>query len=194
MPAPLRSLSLLVVLSLFITAAPAAADETSAPDTAESAPKPAVNGSIGAYGLVGAHFGEALTSAGGVGSWFDFGGGAEIGLASKSGRLAGRIRFAYYGARDEEAVVRHHGVMSAGLSVQLLKDVDKKFGVYALVDMGVSPLVTELRVFVFADVGVGVRYRVADHVELFGEVTAFLRYEKAMYVGPLGLFGARFRL
>ena len=117
-----------------------------------------------------------------------------MGLGSQSGRLSGRIRFSYYGTLDEASSIRHHGVLSAGLAVQLLKDTEKKFGAYALVDFGVSPLVTELRVFVFADVGVGVRYRVAERVELFGEVSAFLRFEKEMYAGPLAMLGARFRL
>jgi len=170
------------------------ADETAPDEAATEAPRPALNGTVGAFGLVGLHLGEALDASGGVGRWFDFGGGAEIGLASSKGRLAGRIRGGYYGVVDADGAIRHNGVFSAGLSVQVLKDIQRPFGVYALVDMGVSPLVTELRVFVFADVGVGVRYRPADRVELFAEGTAFVRFEKTMSAGPLFFLGARFRL
>ena len=200
MLAAVRTLIAVSALSLapFVPSSAVAETETEAPSedvASETPPAPAkVNGTLGAYGLVGGHFGEALTSSGGLGQWLDFGGGVEVGLGSGAGRLAGRIRFSYYGTLDEESSVRHHGVLSAGLSVQLLKGTNKKFGAYALVDFGVSPLVTELRVFVFADVGVGVRYRVAERVELFGEVAAYLRFEKEMYAGPLAILGARFRL
>jgi len=170
------------------------ADESAPEQNATQASRPAVNGTVGAFGLVGLHLGEALTASGAEGRWFDFGGGAEIGLASSTGRLAGRIRAGYYGVVDIDGAIRHNGVFSAGLSVQVLKDIQRPFGVYALVDMGVSPLVTELRVYVFADVGAGVRYRPAERVELFAEATAFLRFEKTMSAGPLFFFGARFRL
>jgi hypothetical protein len=153
-----------------------------------------VNGTVGGFGLIGGHFGQALTADGGIGQWFDFGGGVEVGLASKKGRLAGRVRFAYFGSLQPDQTVRNNGVLSAGISVQLLKDVHRKFGAYALLDVGVSPLVTELRVFVFADVGAGVRYRPVERLELFAEVTALLRFEKAISVGPLAFVGARFRL
>ena len=194
----LKLFALLLGLVLLMPAF-ALAEEEPAPDSpatsSDTEPKLAsLNGTIGAFGLIGAHFGESLTQGGEAGRWLDFGGGAEIGLASKKGRLAGRIRFAYYGAQDLDAGLRHNGVLSAGLSIQLLKDVQRKFGAYALVDMGVSPLVTELRVFVFADVGAGVRYRPVDRLELFAEVTAFLRFEKTMAAGPLVFLGARFRL
>lgn len=186
-------IALLFALSL-LTPALAFADETPAAESPEEESKPAVNGTIGGFGLIGLHLGEALTASGGTGTWFDFGGGAEIGLASRRGRLAGRIRVAYYGVRDQDGELRHNGVLSAGMSIQLLKDIERKFGVYAAVDMGVSPLVTELRVFVFADLGVGLRFRPAERVELFAEATAFFRFEKTMSVGPLVFLGARFRL
>lgn len=167
---------------------------TTEPGAAQAAKKPALNGTIGGFGQIGLHVGEALTSSGEGGRWFDFGGGAEIGLASATGRLGGRIRASYYGVIDIEGEIRHNGVFSAGMSIQLLKDIQRPFGVYALVDVGVSPLVTELRVFVFADVGVGVRYRPVERVELFAEATAFLRFEKTVAAGPLVFLGARFRL
>lgn len=169
-------------------------DEDGPAEAPSEETKPAVNGTLGGFGLVGLHLGEALTASGGTGTWFDFGGGAEIGLASRRGRLAGRIRVAYYGVLDQDGGLRHNGVLSAGMSVQLLKDIERKFGVYVAVDMGVSPLVTELRVFVFADLGIGLRFRPVDRVEIFAETTAFFRFEKTMSVGPLVFLGARFRL
>jgi hypothetical protein len=186
-------LALLCALSLLVPAV-AFANEDGPSESPSAESKPAVNGTLGGFGLVGLHLGEALTATGGTGSWFDFGGGAEIGLASRRGRLAGRIRVAYYGVLDQDGGLRHTGVLSAGLSVQMLKDIERKFGVYAVVDMGVSPLVTELRVFVFSDLGIGLRFRPVDRVEIFAETTAFFRFEKTMSVGPLVFLGARFRL
>ena len=43
-------------------------------------------------------------------------------------------------------------------------DLERRLGLYLFVDMGVSPLVTHMRAFVFGDLGVGLSYRVADRV------------------------------
>ena len=153
-----------------------------------------VDGSIGAVGMFGLYFGEALDAEGGNGRWVDFGGGLEVGLGARSGRLQGRLRIAYQGVADEAGELRHNGIFSAGLAIQLRKDPLAPLGVYVPLDVGVSPLVTELRVFVFAHGGIGVRYQVGDRLELFGEITALLRFEKALSAGPLLTVGARFRL
>ena len=220
----LKLSALLFLLSLGLSTAALAEDEEASSDEDEEAPaeeapaeeapaeeapaeeapseeapaqeekKAPVNGTVGGFGLIGGHFGQALSAEGGAGQWLDFGGGVEVGLASKKGRLAGRVRFAYFGSLQPDATIRNNGVLSAGISIQLLKDVHRKFGAYALLDLGVSPLVTELRVFVFADVGAGVRYRPVERLELFAEVTALLRFEKTIAAGPLAFVGARFRL
>jgi hypothetical protein len=157
-------------------------------------PSSASAGGVGGFGLVGLHFGEALREGGGSGRWLDAGGGLEIHLGATSSRMHGRIRAGYNAIIDLDGGTRHTGLVSAGVAVDLMKDISRPFGVYVLADVGVSPLVTHLRVFVIADVGLGVRVRPTERLELFGEVTGQVRFEKSATGGPLVFLGARFNL
>ncbi len=160
-------------------------------------PASAMAGGIGGFNLTGFHFGEALREGGGVGRWLDEGGGVEIVLGSQDSRIKGRIRFAYNAIIDLDLVadgggVQHAGVFSGGAMVELLPAFDeKKFGLYIAVDVGVSPLVTNGRAFVYLDAGPGVRIDVNERFGLFAEVTGWLRYEKGFYGGPMIFLGAR---
>lgn len=155
-------------------------------------PSTASAGGVGVFDQTGLHFGEALRDGGGTGKWLDQGGGLEINLGPPASRLSGRLRLSYAAIIDLDGGVQHAGLFSAGVQVELLKDLEKKLGVYALVDLGVSPLVTQIKFFVFADAGVGLRYRITDIVSVFGEVTGMFRYDKSASGGPLLFLGARF--
>ncbi|MEE2828084.1 MAG: hypothetical protein VX498_02760, partial [Myxococcota bacterium] len=181
-------LALALLLPLGIPASASGQDEGDAGEVAggqegDESVRARVDGSVGALGMFGLYFGEALDSEGGNGRWVDFGGGLEVGLGARSGRLHGRLRIAYQGVLDEAGEVRHNGIFSAGLGIQLRKDPLAPLGIYLPLDVGVSPLVTELRVFVFAHGGIGVRYQLGDRLELFGELTALLRFEKGLAAG-----------
>ena len=161
-------------------------------------PCTAVAGSIGVFDATGFHFGDALTQTGGTGHWMDQGAGAEILLGSQGGRVMGRIRIAYTGIIDVgsgEADVQHAGIVGGGAYVELLKGfADKPVGLYVLADVGVSPLVSHKRAFVFVDVGAGLRVNLNDRLSLFVEASGWMRFEKALGGGPLVFFGARISL
>ncbi|MCP4868908.1 MAG: hypothetical protein GY898_09330 [Proteobacteria bacterium] len=156
-------------------------------------PAPALAGGVGVFDQTGFHFGGALREGGGTGSWMDQGGGIEIFLGKTDHRLSGRLRLSYAAIIDLSGGVQHAGLFSVGAQVELL-DLEKKFGLYPLLDLGVSPLVTQIRFFVFADAGIGARYRINDVVSIFGELTGLVRYDKAFTGGPLIFLGARFAI
>lgn len=163
---------------------------------------PALAGGFGVYDQTGVHFGASLSQEGGAGVWLDQGGGVEILLGYRKTRLTGRIRLSYaavidLSARSDDRTdyrVEHAGLVSGGVQVELLKDIDKKVGLYVAVDLGVAPLVTHMRAFMFADLGAGLRVRVDDVLALFVEATGMFRFDKAPAGGPLVFLGARFAL
>ena len=156
------------------------------------APSSADAGGIGVFDQTGLHFGDALRDGGGTGKWLDQGGGVEVILGYRKKRLTGRLRLSYAAIIDLDGGVQHAGLVSIGAKLEIFKDLEKPLGLYAVLDMGVSPLVTHLRVFVFADAGVGLRYRITDAITVFGELAAQVRFEKSFTAGPILFAGARF--
>ena len=163
---------------------------------------PAQAGGFGVYDQTGFHFGAALGEAGGTGSWLDQGGGLEVFLGHRGARVTGRIRLSYAAIIDISPAssdatgsgVQHAGLVSGGVQVELLENLESTVGPYLLVDLGVAPLVTHMRAFMFADLGVGLRVRPTDVLELFAEVTGMFRFDKTAAGGPLVYLGARFSL
>ena len=161
---------------------------------------PAQAGGISLYNGTGFHFGAPLNEAGGEGRWFNEGGGIGVVLGAADSRILGRVRMAYNAVIDlsgSNAVIdlsggtRHVAVLSAGVQIELLPDPSKRFGLYLVADMGITPLFTDMRLYLFGDVGPGVRFDVHERVSLFAEVCALLRYENSFYAGPQFYFGAR---
>ncbi len=174
---------------------PAAEEPAAAEPAAEevaAAVRPASG--ISVYNGTGFHFGEPLNEKGGEGRWFNEGGGIGLLLGPPGSRLLGRVRFAYNAVIDLAGGTRHVAVLSAGVQVELLPDVNKRFGLYVVTDVGITPLFTDMRLYLFADVGPGVRFDVHRRVSLFAEVCALFRYENGFYAGPQFYFGARFAL
>ena len=164
--------------------------------------EPAQAGGFGVFDQDGLPFGASVSEDGGAGRWLDQGGGVEILLGYRKTRLTGRVRLSYAAIIDlaprsehrTDSRVEHAGLVSGGVQVELLKDLDRKLGLYLLADLGVAPLVTHLRAFMFADLGVGLRVRPTEVLELFVEATGMFRFDKAAAGGPLLYFGARFAL
>ncbi len=159
-----------------------------------ASPRTASAGGVGVFDATGLHFGQALDSEGGTGTWLDQGGGLEVHLGTRGARVSGRLRLYYSAIIDLRGGVRHAGLFSGGVQVELLPDLEKKLGLYAVVDLGVSPLVTQLRIFMFADAGIGLRVRLNDVIALFGEATGQVRFDKRFSGGPLIFLGARFSI
>jgi hypothetical protein len=163
---------------------------------------PAQAGGFGVYDQTGLHFGPSLGESSGAGSWLDQGAGVEVFLGRRDSRFSGRIRLSYAAIIDVGPApdggggteVLHAGLVSGGVQVELLKQLEKPAGLYLLADLGVSPLVTHMRAFMFADLGIGVRVRPTSVLELFAEVTGMFRYGKTPAGGPLVYLGARFSL
>jgi len=149
-------------------------------------------GGVSLYNATGAHFGQPLSEEGGQGQWFNEGGGVGVVLGPADSRLLGRIRFAYNAVIAGAGGVRHVAVFSAGVHIELLPDPSKRFGFYLAADMGITPLFTDMRLYVFADVGPGVRVDLSPKLSLFAEVCALFRYENSFYAGPQLYLGARF--
>jgi hypothetical protein len=149
-------------------------------------------GGISIYNGTGFHFGAPLSEEGGEGRWLNEGGGFGVILGPADSRLLGRMRFAYNAVIDLAGGTRHVALLSAGVQIELLPDVSKRFGVYLATDMGITPLFTDMRLYLFADVGPGVRFDINEKFSLFAEVCALLRYENSFYAGPQFYLGARF--
>jgi len=148
-------------------------------------------GGISLYNATGFHFGEPLSEEGGQGRWMNEGGGLGVVLGPADSRLLGRLRFAYNAVIDLAGGTRHVAVLSAGVQIELLPDLTKRFGLYLVTDMGITPLFTDMRLYLFADVGPGVRFDLNDRLSLFAEVCALVRYENSFYAGPQFYLGAR---
>jgi len=152
-------------------------------------------GGISIYNGTGFHFGAPLSEEGGQGRWMNEGGGFGVLLGPADSRLLGRMRFAYNAvidlAGDLGGGTRHVAVFSAGIQIELLPDIAKRFGLYLAADMGITPLFTDMRLYLFADVGPGVRFDLNDRLSLFAEVCALVRYENSFYGGPQFYLGAR---
>ena len=148
-------------------------------------------GGISIYNATGFHFGEPLSEEGGQGRWMNEGGGLGVVLGPADSRLLGRLRFAYNAVIDLAGGTRHVAVLSAGVQIELLPDLTKRFGLYLVTDMGITPLFTDMRLYLFADVGPGVRFDLNDRLSLFAEVCALVRYENSFYAGPQFYLGAR---
>jgi len=149
-------------------------------------------GGISIYNGTGFHFGAPLSEEGGEGRWLNEGGGFGVILGPADSRLLGRMRFAYNAIIDLAGGTRHVALFSAGVQIEMLPDVSKRFGLYLATDMGITPLFTDMRLYLFADVGPGVRFDVTEKFSLFAEVCALLRYENSFYAGPQFYLGARF--
>jgi hypothetical protein len=157
-------------------------------------PPPAAAGGFGFFDATGFHFGRALREGGGSGRWLDQGGGVELFLGDRDRRLHGRLRFAYQAVVDLDGGTRHAGVLSGGVRVELLPDVESKFGFYVAADMGITPIVTHLRAWFFLDAGPGIRVNPVEKFSLFFEAMGLFRYEKGVQGGPIFHLGARFAL
>jgi len=171
------------------------------------APAPALAGGLGVYDTTGFHFGGALRDGGGLGKAMNQGVGLEVNLGSSTSRVHGRLKVWYQATLDLDVVgqtdedgnaltggVTHSGLFGGGATIQLLPDLDQKFGVYLFTDVAVAPLVQHIRFYVQAQVGPAVRYKVNDVVQLFAEVGGLFRFEKSLAAGPVLQFGARFTL
>ena len=163
---------------------------------------PAQAGGFGVFNQTGFHFGQALSEGADEGRWMDEGGGVELLIGYRKARLTGRIRLSYAAVIDiaprsderTDSVVEHAGLVSGGVQIELLKDLEKAFGLYIVVDLGVAPLVTHMRAFMFADAGIGLRVRPDEVLELFAEVAGMFRFDKTAAGGPLLYLGARFSI
>jgi|GEM_PF-1531188 len=164
-------------------------------------PASALAGGIGVFNGTGFHAGPALSEAGGTGTWINEGGGFELFLGKRSSRLHGRLRFGYNAVIDVTPLaegaaaknrVGHSAALSLGAKVELLPDVEKKFGLYVAADIGIAPLVLHLRNYFWVDVGPGVRVNVTEVFGLFAELTGVLRYENGFAGGAQLYLGARF--
>ena len=78
------------------------------------------------------------------------------------------------------------------MQIELLPEPSNRFGLYLATDVGITPLFTDMRLYLFADVGPGVRWDLNPKVSLFAEVCALFRYENSFYAGPQFYLGARF--
>jgi hypothetical protein len=164
-------------------------------------PAPALAGGVGVFNGTGFHAGQALSQAGGTGTWINEGGGVELFLGKRDFRLHGRLRFSYNAVIDvtklpegAEATNRvgHSAALSLGAKVELLPDVTTKGGFYLVADIGISPLVKHLRNYFWVDVGPGVRVNVNEVFGLFAELTGVIRYENGFAGGAWLFLGARF--
>ena len=164
-------------------------------------PPSVLAGGVGVFNGTGFHAGPALSEAGGTGTWVNEGGGIELYLGKRDFRLQGRLRFGYNAVIDVTPVaegvvaknrVGHSAALSVGAKVELLPDVEKKFGLYFAADIGISPLVLHLRNYFWVDVGPGVRLDVNEVFGLFAELTGVVRYENGFTGGAWLYLSARF--
>ncbi|MBJ93290.1 MAG: hypothetical protein CMP23_02315 [Rickettsiales bacterium] len=157
-------------------------------------PSAASAGGISVLNATGFHFGAPLTEEGGEGRWLNQGGAVGVLLGPAKSRMLGRVRVGYNAVINLDGGVRHVGVLSAGLKIELLPELENRFGLYIATDLGITPLFTDMRLYAFGDVGVGIRFNLNEPFSLFAEVCALIRYEDSFYAGPQFFLGARISL
>jgi hypothetical protein len=153
-------------------------------------PTTASAGGVGFYDMTGFHLSKSAGAT--VGPFLDQGGGIELFLGRKDFRLEARFRFAYNAIIKPGGPVVHTGTLSAGARVELLTDLARPGGVYLAADIGVSPLVKDFANYFWVQAGPGVRVRPAEHLQLFAELSGFVRFQYGVAGGLLLTLGVRF--
>lgn len=150
-------------------------------------------GGIGIYDMTGFHAGvDTSDPEGSSGTWLDQGGGLEISIGSRESRIGGRVRVLYNLVHPAEDHARHFGLALFGFEVQLRKDLSKPWGLHAFADVGPAFLAAQHGEFGMADLGVGLRGDLAEHLSLVVEVGGQLRFRRQVWGGAVLMAGLRF--
>jgi len=154
---------------------------------------PARAGGLGVFDVTGFHAGiDPADAERGGGAWFDQGGGIELLIGPRRSRIAGRARVFYNYVTPTLGNSNHFGVALFGLEVQLLRDLERPWGLHAHLDAGPGFLAIQHEEFGMADLGVGFHRDLADHVTLFAEISGQIRFRHIVWGGAMLTAGLRF--
>ncbi len=149
-------------------------------------------GGLGVFDVTGFHAGiDPGDAERGGGAWFDQGGGIELLIGPRQSRIAGRARVFYHFVTPTLGNSTHFGVALFGLEVQLLRDLEKPWGLHAHLDLGPGFLAVQHEEFGMADLGVGIHRDLADHLTLFAEISGQLRFRHLVWGGAVLTAGLR---
>jgi len=150
-------------------------------------------GGLGVVDLTGFHIGaDTADPDASQGTWLDQSAGVEVQIGSRASRVGGRVRVLYNYVHPTEAHSRHFGVALFGLEVQLLKDLQRPFGIHLHWDIGPAFLAHQHEEYGLAMVGFGLHRDLGDHVVLCAEVSGQLRFRKRVWGGAVASVALRF--
>jgi len=150
-------------------------------------------GGLGVVNLTGFHAGaDTADREASNGTWLDQSAGFEVMIGSRASRVGGRVRIVYNYVYPAEAHGRHFGVALFGLEVQLLKDLERPFGIHLHWDIGPSFLAYQHEEYGVAMVGVGLHRDLGEHLVLCAELSGQLRFRKRIWGGAVASLALRF--
>ncbi len=150
-------------------------------------------GGVGVLDMTGFHAGvDPADLEGGGGTWFDQGGGLELWIGAKASRINGRMRVLYNYVTPAEDYASHFALVTFGLEVQLLNNLESPFGLHMHLDLGPAILALQHEEFGMADLGLGIHGDLSEHVTLFAEVSGQMRFRRYVWGGAVFTGGVRF--
>ena len=150
-------------------------------------------GGLGVVDLTGFHAGaDPVDADATTGTWLDHSAGLEVHIGSRASRVSGRVRLVYNYVYPAQAHARHFGVALFGLEVQLLKSLDRPFGIHLHWDIGPALLAHQHEEFGLALVGIGFHRDLGERVVLCAEISGQVRFRKRVWGGAVASLALRF--
>ena len=160
--------------------------------TWSTAAQPARAGGLGVFDMTGFHAGADLSGqAAESGTWLDQGVGLEILVGSRASRVRGRVRVMFNAVLPAEDHNQYFGIALFGMEIQLLRNLDRPFGLHVLLDLGPAFLAKQHEEFGMAGAGLGIHHDFHPRLGLFAEVSAQIRFRRWVWGGAALTVGLR---
>ncbi len=157
-----------------------------------TAAQPARAGGVGVFDMTGFHAGADLSGqAAETGRWLDQGVGLEILVGSRASRVRGRVRVMFNAVIPAEEHNRYFGIALFGMEIQLLRNLERPFGVHVLLDLGPAFLAKQHEEYGMAQAGVGIHHDFHPNFGIFAEVSGQIRFRGWVWGGAAATVGVR---
>lgn len=154
--------------------------------------RPAWAGGVGVFNMTGFHAGADVSGEGAeTGTWLDEGVGLEILVGNRASRVRGRVRGMFNAVVPAEEHDQYFGVALFGMEVQLLRNLERPFGLHVHLDLGPAFLAKQHEEFGMAQVGFGLHHDFHPHLGVFAEVSGQVRFRRWVWGGAALTVGLR---